>query len=147
MTTIAALRRLILNVRVSGDNNFAETDCNYAVITLTPELRQTIRQRVQLAMDTYARDRQLWEMSFWCDAPTFVSTCDCFDGDNEWMDAPVDFATPDAQRIECPQMVIQCSSSDGATPASVWVLFTAIPKHCDYHVLTARIDATEFSDD
>ena len=55
--------QIILNAHSS--NEHYNGDCDYAVIDLTPELAEQIRNRVALARQARQQDNDLYELYFW----------------------------------------------------------------------------------
>ncbi len=152
---------LILNAHSS--NPHYNSDCDYAIVELTPALAERIRSRVALASEARQQDSDLWEIYFWGSTAEFfdhniLEACQdavvaaggpdpnqaaldwltSFEG-REYAVVPdgVDLNAHEPQRTECDQMIIQVSPSSLRREFSI--IWTASPKHSDIDVTTGEL--------
>ncbi len=126
------------------------SDCDYALIDLTPDLARLGLSRIARLKEYKASDNDLLQTYFWdfhalYFSPWIAEDCREADALAERIErlpgasadlslAPDDFAVSEHlyKRIECPQMIV---SEDG-------IVFLAIVKHTSFHISTAEIPVT-----
>jgi hypothetical protein len=151
-------------LRTFSTNSDYNTFCDCAVIEVTPQLLDVVRQRVAIARQALLQDKELWELYFWDGGPDFydsdfLDACDAADvaataTANEepdpvvWSDqltANGYLPLPDGaglqayepQRIEIPQMIVRCSPGQNGFEFEVaWI---ATPKHTDLYITTEAV--------
>jgi hypothetical protein len=143
--------RVILKVWSSNPEN--NGGCDFAAVELTPELSRLALRRIAVLGEQRGVDPAVCETSYWASDAEYFSpwlslpdqsdevkaacleleeALECLQIDrHEIVSVPDDFSIPQSQiaRVECAQMVVREDS----------IVFTAIPKHTDFHVTTAEI--------
>jgi len=143
--------RIVL--KVWSSNPESNGGCDFALVEVTPELaalalRRIAAVREQKALDPAVDETYCWDsaaqfFSPWADVgcQTEEAKAACLELEEELDSLQIDrremVAAPDnisvresqVARVECMQMVVREES----------IAFTAIPKHTDFYVTTARI--------
>ena len=153
---------IILNAHSSDEHYNGDCDC--AVVDLTPELADQIRNRIALARQAGQQDSDLCELYFWGSTVEFyddnildacqdaaAAAADGPDPDQaarDWLTdfeqreyavvpEGVDFTAHEAQRTEFDRVIIRCSPSSHRPEFEI--AWTASPKHSDMTVTTCDL--------
>jgi hypothetical protein len=147
----------------SSDEHY-NSDCDYAVVDLTPALADQIRRQAELAKQAHQQDEDLHQMSFWSGAAryfdhTILDACqDAIartatdpnpdQGAREWLTrleqcgyavipGGVDLDTREARHTECGLLLISCNTN--AAQPGCEIAWTAVPKHTDISITTSEL--------
>ena len=111
----------------SSSNEHYNGDCDCAVVDVTPQLIETLRQYCEVAKRAYQESKtSLWSLRFWGSPAEFYPyglVMDCEAVDEEFLGgfeseaaAPlpegVSVDDVDPRRVDCDQTVIMCESQD-----------------------------------
>jgi hypothetical protein len=128
-------------LRCHSTDEHYDADCSYALVNLDPEGARRMLDRIALLARCHAEDSKLFKLYFWDRSPDFIADSEELEEclaeiergerafDEERFHLTDSFQPPEAERVECTQMIIV---EDGVR----WV---TTPKHTYLHVTTATI--------